>query len=317
MARILPQLRRVQDAVRAAARSPAVAGTEERVRIDHGGRERHYLLHVPPHEQRTHGLPLLVVLHGGGGNGEQARAATGLAETGTRAGFVVAFPDGTGPLRGKLLTWNSGGIAVYAAEHDVDDTGFLRAVVADIQRRVPIDSTRVFASGHSNGGMMCHRLARQAADLFRGIAVVAGAMNFTASDADSPIAVLLIHGTADEHVRFEGGAPRAAIGRAGERSDASVRSAVDYYVARNGLRGYPETTQDGKVRIDTWAQPKAENATAPVRLIALDGGGHGWPGSTEPVRAIADTPFPFDAAGAIVAFFAGLAPVRPPAAAPR
>jgi polyhydroxybutyrate depolymerase len=92
-----------------------------------------------------------MVLHGGGGSGEQVRESTGLAEAGVRAGFVVVFPDGTGPLRTRLLTWNSGGIPVYAAEHDVDDVAFLRAVVADVQRRVPIDAARVFATGHSNG----------------------------------------------------------------------------------------------------------------------------------------------------------------------
>jgi polyhydroxybutyrate depolymerase len=99
------------------------------------------------------------VLHGGGGSGEQAREATGLADLGVREGFVVVFPDGTGPLRGRVLTWNSGGMPVYASEHDVDDTAFLRLVVADVQRRVAIDPSRVFAVGHSNGGMMCHRLA--------------------------------------------------------------------------------------------------------------------------------------------------------------
>ncbi len=306
--RVLPQLRRVQDDVRAAIRSPEIAGTAATVALDHGGRDRRYHLHVPPAATagaRT-GLPLLVVLHGGGGSGEQARDATRLGELGVRAGFAVAFPDGTGPLRSRLLTWNSGDLPVYAAEHGVDDVDFLRAVVGDVQRRVAIDPQRVFAAGHSNGGMMCHRLAREAADVFAGIAVVAGAMNFTAADAAQPLAVLLVHGTADEHVRVDGGRPRAATGRAGDRVDASLEQAIDYYVARNGLSGYPHERVDGKVTVRTWADGRHGAAAPPVRAILLDGGGHSWPGAEAPQRAGADQPFPFAASAAVVEFFASL-----------
>ncbi|MBL9075984.1 MAG: serine hydrolase [Planctomycetes bacterium] len=317
--RTLPRVRALQQLARETVLSPAVAGRSETVVLPHGGRDRRYHLHVPPGAEGAAGLPLLVVLHGGGGSGEQAAAATGLAEAAVRRGFVVAFPDGTGPLKGRALTWNSGGIQVYAADRGVDDTGFLCALVTDVQKRVAIDPRRVFAAGHSNGGMMCHRLAREAADVFAGIAVVAGAMNFTAADAGTPIAVLLVHGTADDHVRYEGGAPRQAVGRAGDREDASVQQAIDYYVARNELRGYPETRQDGKVRIDSYDRPRSgQPVVAPVRVITLDGGGHAWPGSTVKPRLLADTPFPFDATAAIVEFFAGLPSVprgsEPPAA---
>ncbi|MBL8753364.1 MAG: serine hydrolase [Planctomycetes bacterium] len=316
VARVLPQVERIQEAVRAAMRSPLVAGESSTVELEHDGRDRRYHLHVPPHAQNIVGLPLLLVLHGGGGSGEQARTATGLAEAGVRAGFVVVFPDGTGALRQKLLTWNSGGIAVYASEHDIDDVGFLRAVVKDVQRRVPIDGQKVFAAGHSNGGMMCHRLAREAADVFAGIAVVAGAMNFTAVEAKSPIAVLLIHGSADQHVLYDGGTPRAAIGRAGERKDASVRMAIDYYLARNGLNGYPDKKLDGKVCTEAWVIGKGGTTTLPVKVVTLDGGGHAWPGSTEKPSRLSDTPFPFDASASILQFFTEVAASRPPAAVP-
>jgi polyhydroxybutyrate depolymerase len=315
-ARVLNQLPRVQEVLRTTAASPLVAGTEREVRLQHGGRDRRYLVHVPPHDGK-HGLPLLLVLHGGGGSAEQARAATGLATAGVRAGFVVVFADGTGPLPGRLLTWNSGGIPVWAAAHDVDDTGFLRTVVASVQGQVPIDAHRIFAAGHSNGGMMCHRLARDAGDLFAGIAVVAGAMNYRDADATQPLAVLLVHGAADQHVRYEGGAPAQATGRAGQRVDASVQDAIDYYLDRNGLRADAITERVGKVRISDYTDARGGVVAAPVRVITLEGGGHSWPGSKAPVRAVADAPFPFDAAAAIVAFFAGYTPVRPPAAVPR
>ncbi len=314
--RVLPELARIQDAVRAAMQSPEVAGKAETITLEHGGRDRRYHLHVPPHAENIVGLPLLLVLHGGGGNGEQIRETSGLAAAGLRAGYVVVFPDGTGPMRGKLLTWNSGGLAVYASEHDIDDVGFLREVVTDVQKRVPIDPARVFATGHSNGGMMCHRLAREAADVFTGIAVVAGAMNFTRADAKSPIAVLMVHGSNDQHVLYEGGTPRAAIGRVGERQDASVRMAIDYYLERNGLNGYPEKKADGKVCTDTWALGKSGKATLPVQVITLEGGGHAWPGAKSQPSRRSDAPFPFEATAAILKFCSDVAANRPPAAVP-
>ena len=116
---------------------------------------------------------------------------------------------------------------------------------------------------------------------------------------------------------YQGGAPREAIGKAGERVDASVQVAVDYYVARNTLRATPVTKLDGKVRIDDYDLPRDGVATtplAPVRVITLDGGGHSWPGSAAAGLPRADKPFPFDASRAILAFFSGLA--KRPAAAP-
>jgi polyhydroxybutyrate depolymerase len=259
-------------------------------------------------------------LHGGGGNGEQVREPTGLHTIGVERGFVVAFPDGTGRLAKKLLTWNSGGIDVYAARNDVDDVGFLKSVVADIQKKVPINADRIYVVGHSNGGMMCHRLAREAADVFDGIAVVAGAMDFTAVDAQTPIAALLIHGTKDTNVRIAGGETGM---RGSKRVDASLQDAADYYIARNGLVAYPKTDVEEGVQ---WARylrakslsevgpgteaaaatPAVPNMTAPVCIVTLEGGGHAWPGSAHATRLLADQPHPWPASRHIVEFFAGL-----------
>ena len=248
--RILPRLQPVQQAVRDLVQSPTVSGRDEPVSLEHGGRTRRYLLHLPPRAEKALKMPLLVVLHGGGGNGEQIAASTGFSALADRHGFAVAYPDGTGPLRGRLLTWNSGGIPVYASDEKVDDVGFLRAVVASAKTRVAIDPECIYATGISNGAMMCHRLAREAPDLFAAIAPVSGAMNFTAVDSTVPIAVLIIHGTEDEHVRYEGGKPAPGLGRAALRTDASVADAIAYYCKRNRLAQEAKTSEDGKVRIE-------------------------------------------------------------------
>lgn len=305
--RVLPRLAAVQAVVREVLQEPAQKGESVVIELEHGGRTRRFSLFVPAKPQlgpQGVGAALVVVLHGGGGNGEQVAATTRFAELAAREGFVVAFPDGTGPLRGRLLTWNAGGIKVYASEQGVDDVGFLREVVRTVQRRTAIDPQRVFAVGHSNGAMLCHRLAREAADVFAGFAAVAGAMNFTAVDSATPIAALLIHGTADRHVRIEGGVPEVAIGKAGDRQDASLQAAIDYYVRRNGCAAEAKRSVEGKVVVDEYAP--AAGGGAPVRVVQLEGGGHAWPGAAERTTRRADQPFPWDATAAIWAFFAAL-----------
>ncbi|MEQ1634927.1 MAG: PHB depolymerase family esterase, partial [Planctomycetota bacterium] len=249
VARVLPRIGAVQDAARAFVKSPAVFGTDEVVRLECGGRTRSYRVHLPPGAAAAAKLPVVMVFHGGGGNGAQIEESTGFSKLADRSGFVAVYPDGTGLLRNKLLTWNSGGIPVYASEKNVDDTAFVRAVLADLMQRVAVDKERVFATGMSNGGMMCHRLAREAADLFAGIAPVSGAMNFTAVDAASPIAVMIVHGSADLHVRYDGGKPERSTGRAGDRVDASVGDAAKYYRARRS-RGLSRCRRAGRVERD-------------------------------------------------------------------
>jgi len=301
--RILRNLPRVYKQVRAAVTSPAFAGTSETVRLRHGGRDRRYHLHVPAHEQNHAGLPVMVVLHGGGGSGANVRETTRLDRLGVQAGFIVAFPDGTGTLAKRSLTWNSGGIECYASRHKVDDVGFLKDVVQDIQKKVPVNPGRIYVVGYSNGGMMCHRLARQAADVFDGIAVVAGAMDFTDADAVTSIAAMLIHGTDDQNVLIEGG--QTVAGR-NKRVDASLQDAVDYYMARNNLIGYPMTSNKDGAYIEQYTRGKGTGAPSPLWVVKLEEGGHAWPGAPRRSPMVGDVPHPWHASRWIVSFFAGL-----------
>lgn len=315
-ARIQPVMQRageLQDAARAFVGSPSVAGRDEVVRIEHGGRTRSYRLHVPPGVEQMKSSALLFVFHGGGGNAAQAEESTGFSRIADREKFCVVYPDGTGYFRERLLTWNSGGIPVYAQDQGVDDSGFVRAVLASVAQRAPIDADRVFATGMSNGAMMCHRLARECQDLFAGIAPVSGAMNFTAKDGSLPLAVMIVHGTKDEHVLYDGGKPRRSIGKAGERVDASVAAARDHYLARNAHRGEPKVEREGDARIETWTR----EAGLPVRIVTIEGGGHAWPGGPRGDYRGADEPDDWPASTRIWEFFAPLKKMRGPETGPR
>ena len=303
---VLPRVLALQAEVREAVQQAPVAGTDQRVTLAHDGRDRSYLLHVPPQAATSRQrLPCVFVLHGGGGDSEQVAEDTGFSALADREGFVVVYPDGTGPLRARLLTWNSGGIDVYAAAQRVDDVGFLKAVVGDVLLRVAIDPDRVYATGMSNGAMMCHRLAREASDVFAAIAPVSGAMDFTAVESERPMSVMIVHGDADAHVRYAGGRPGRSVGRSGDRVDASVADAQRYYRQLDHLssRSAVQLQGDGKVRIETWAEGE-DGEPAPVRLrvVTLIGGRHAWPGGKGGERRGGDAPFDWPATQAVWEF---------------
>lgn len=307
----LPQVPRIQAKVAEVIRSPAVDGTRTAVALEHDGRGRRYLLSLPPASAIAgRPVPLIVVLHDDKDTSEQARAETGLGTAGVRAGYAVVFADGTGASTERLLTWNSGAATNYASEHRIDDVGFLRAVVADVARRLPVDPDRVFAVGHGQGGAMSHRLAREASDVFRGIAVYGGSARFEPDHGGAPVAVLMIEGTADRAVRAGFG-----LGRSRQDAEAAQKALLGYYVKRNELVGYPQLGEDGKVSTQTFAKGRNSQRTQPVRVVTLQGSGHAWPGSTQKPATPSETPFPFDCNGEILTFFGGIAPT-PPAAAP-
>ncbi|HTD52177.1 MAG TPA: hypothetical protein VK780_04055, partial [Thermoanaerobaculia bacterium] len=92
-----------------------------------GGRT--YRLHVPPANDTKAPLPLVLVLHGGGGSARGAGPMTGFSDLADEKGFFAVYPNGSGLLPDRLLTWNSGNCCGWARDHRVDDVAFLRRLV--------------------------------------------------------------------------------------------------------------------------------------------------------------------------------------------
>jgi polyhydroxybutyrate depolymerase len=160
---------------RADAQTKLAPGDHE-FTMRHGGRARTYLVHVPA---RTKDRPAVIIaFHGGGGNAKGFQEYAELDAIADREGFLVVYPNGTGPLPRRLLTWNAGdGCCGFAMTRKVNDVGFATMVLADLEGRTPIDRARVYATGHSNGAMMAHRLAAERPELIAAIAPVAGSLD--------------------------------------------------------------------------------------------------------------------------------------------
>lgn len=286
-----------------------IADRSQSVTLEVAGALRRYLLYLPSNRDRGAPLPLVVALHGGGGHAEFMAddERYGLISKAERAGFAVVFPNGHSRLpRGRLATWNAGGCCGNARDTGSDDVGFIRAVVADVARRTPIDRQRIFATGMSNGGMMAYRLACEAADLFRAVAAVAGTEAVAGCQPARAVPILHIHARDDSHVLFDGGAGADAFRDRRQVMDfVSVPETIARWVRRNGCQPAPRRILE---RPGAWCERYTGcRAAASVQLCVTAEGGHSWPGAARVRRGKADASQALDANDTIWNFFVEVA----------
>ena len=241
---------------------------------------RHYIVHLPPEYAKHVPLPVVLAFHGGGGDAAAFQRGVGLDARADALGWVVVYPDGSGHLDRRLLTWNAGGCCGEAQEAHVDDVAFSIALLGDLARDLDVDRTRVYAVGHSNGGMMAYRLAAREGRRIAAAASVAGPDMSDSFPSGPPVPVLHIHSVDDPRATYTGGESRTAR----FVSSGIVFRSVDETLAR--WRGRDGCTGEGKV-VD---QRKLESHSAElvdfgpcaggadVLLWRLHGAGHSWPG---------------------------------------
>ena len=244
-----------------------------------GGRKRTYLVHVPKGHDPKKATPVVLALHGAAMNGPMMVWFSGLNKTSDKAGFVVVYPSGTGT--GPFLTWNAGGFRGKMAGGRPDDVAFVAELLDDLATVVKVDAKRVYASGMSNGGMMCYRLAAELSDRIAAIAPVAGTIAIDESKPKRPVPVIHFHGTKDTFVTFE-----AAKGRTRSFMRLKgVEESIQTWVKLNGCKEKPRAdvlSKDGdetKVTRRTFGKGKDG---AEVVLVVIEGGGHTWPGMKPP-----------------------------------
>lgn len=261
-----------------AALIPNSVGAEERT-LSHGGRERRYIIDKPPIDEGGAKLPVVIALHGGGGNGENARRMTGLTERVLSKGAILVYPDGTGRFaRMKALkTWNARHCCGYAMENDVDDVGFISALIDALVAHDGADPKRIYVTGMSNGAMMAHRLGVELADKITAIAPVVGGLFGNEPGPSSPVAAIIINGALDHSVPLEGGQGHGRYAKAWDGTPlepAAYQGA--FWASANGCDPAPKATQStgGTLTIERYTCPAGREV---IRYV-VDDGGHAWPG---------------------------------------
>ena len=275
--------------------TPVAADEAPRRSLVVDGRERSYRVHLPPTLRA--GAPLLLVLHGAGGNGARIAAATGFDTVADARGWVVVYPDGTGEKKPVPLTWNAGDCCGYAVDEHVDDVAFLTAVLDDVEARYGTDPTRAFATGFSNGGMMSYRLACDTGRI-AAIAVVGASLVTDGCAPRRAVPALAVHGTDDVVVPLAGGA--SPYGRILDGIDfRSYAASLAFWARAAGCDPAATSRRDGAVRTERHAGCRG---ALEVTGYVVRGGGHVWPGSPA-ARESSDEPF-LDTTSVIARFFA-------------
>lgn len=223
-------------------------------------------------------MPLLFVLHGGGGAGINMVSMTkaGFHALADREGAVIVYPDALNN------NWNDGRDDFLSRSHTakVDDVGFLRALVAGVASRFPIDKSRIYATGASNGGMMSFRLACEASDVFAAVAPVIGSLPAGLAPGckpAQPIGVVMMNGTEDLLVPYEGGSVIQMRGTVLGVEDTARR-----FAAANGCAALPTTEALPDRDADDHTRATRITYTGcttggGVTLYRIEGGGHTWP----------------------------------------
>lgn len=254
------------------------AGTHEyELTVD--GQRRTYRMYVPASVAGSPGLPVVLFLHGGGGNAELFEHVSHMNTVADDAGFVVVYPNGSGRHPDRLLTWNAGSCCAYAVDHDVDDVKFVSSLLDTLTARFRTDPSRMFVTGFSNGAMMAYRLGCELSHRITAIAPVSGAMNMETCEPERELPVLIVHGTADSAVPYGGGAStRGTFPGAGTWVNQSVPYAVTFWAEHNECPTSPTTSRDGAV-LRTSYSGCAQGTR--VTLYTIEGGEHGWPGGVK------------------------------------
>ena len=228
--------------------------------------QRTYALHTPAIANQA--LPLVIALHGSQESGQQMSAKTGLNQLADQAGFVVAYPDG---LKQK---WNVSGKAIE------DNVVFVHALIDRVQKIRNIDPTRIYVVGLSNGGILAQKIACTDPSKIAAIATVAASLpqQYEATcQTKTPVSLLMINGTADPIVPWQGGQPpQVHVGR--DLSLPSIPEVVNFWHQHNACTAEPSLTQlNEKVQISS--NTHCQNDTE-VSLITLNGAGHIWAGGS-------------------------------------
>ncbi len=288
-------------------------GTQEMitVRLEHQGRTREGLVHVP--SGAPSGLrPLLVILHGGGGTARGMIGLTGnrFNELANSAGFYAVYPSGLGKSWNDLRDDASG----YAHREGIDDTGFIAALIDRLAGDYPVDVKRVFVTGISNGGFMCYRLACELSGKVRAVAAVTATNPVGTKGRCRPqqsVSVMIINGTDDPIVPYNGGEVTllgSSRGRV-ESTDDTVSDwvGIDACPGVRETRDLPDRDPGDRTRVSVDAYGPCA-AGARVVLYRVEGGGHTWPGGRQylPARIIGRTSRDINASDEIWNFFNGL-----------
>ncbi|MDA8586842.1 hypothetical protein N9L47_11345 [Rhodobacteraceae bacterium] len=263
------------------------------------GYQRQFILYSPRgFEGPQVSLPLVVVLHGGGGTARQMirLSRSRWNELADEHGFLVVYPNAVD----KIWDFGKGAIS-EALSQRVNDLEYFKSVIARVQSLKNVDSDRIFATGISRGGQASYYLACNLPSKIRAIMPVAMPLpTYLVDECQNgpPIGIAIMNGTEDQQVPYNGGTI-VVLGKPRDKVLSTSRT-LEIWTRQNRCGGLAFKEERDRVAKDrTSVSIRQWNCdAAPVWLFQINGGGHTWPSGRQylPVRLVGRTSREVDAA---------------------
>jgi polyhydroxybutyrate depolymerase len=244
--------------------------------LQHDGLKRTYKVYVPASYDKQAPTPVVLNFHGGFGNAQSAERQSGMSKSADRKGFILVYPEAViGPLHESGMHyqhWNGGPRVDPSKSSDVDDVGFVSAMLDKLKKDFNIDSKRVYATGISNGGTMVYRLACQLSERIAAIAPVETNQLAIECSPNRPISIIHFHGLADRFVPYEGG-----IGPELPDDWKPIETTISQWVKHNGCPKTPKISYNKEGDVTFYTYGPGDKGTE-VILCLIKEHGHTWPG---------------------------------------
>lgn len=272
-------------------------------------RVRQYMIHLPPAFSASSKLPVIFAFHGGGGEYKKTIRYYNLNGLADRFGYIIVYPNAVNK------AWSMKGVAsrIRHTENQVDDVGFISALLDQLIVSYGVDSNRVFCTGISRGGIFSLFLAWQLSDRIKAIAPVCASIPVAIASNyqfSHPTPVLLINGTGDPLISYYGGPGKLNTRNAGslEADMLPTEKLVNKILGLNNCSSAPIVSN--LPDLDPGDGCTATELVYPcqgglVQFIKVINGGHCWPGGIQylPKLIIGKVCRDFKAEEKIFAFF--------------
>ncbi len=285
---------------------PTLKGRLTSTTFQSNNQARNFQWYAPPTIKNK---SIVFVLHGSTGTGEGVREQTAYEfdQLADQEGFVVVYPTG------YANHWNDcRGSADYEANiKNIDDITFLKEIETYLSENLNTTFENKFATGHSNGGHFCFKLALEAPDWISGIAAISAnlpiAENLDCQKRGQFVPLLLINGTKDKVNPYNGGLV-SILGNDSRGTVMSTDETMDYWTKLNDCltKSNPikladlNTVDHSNVVQIKW---RCENQTQAI-LYKINGGGHTIPHTKSKMpKILGATNQDIDAAAEIWQFF--------------
>lgn len=271
-------------------------------------RDRVYALHIPDSFDGTEAAPLVVFLHGGGGNAKSAQNFTGFNLISDKEGFLVVYPQASFEFPQNSFIW-ADGRGLTPDKLGIDDVGFVNSLVDFLVSEYNINQKKIYLCGFSNGSFLTQKIAFEANAKFAAIGTLGGTMHQYYFDSGNPkraIPMIYVFGTDDPFVPYYGG----YVSNDTELElVVGVQDAVDFWKNNNNtqaalsVENLPDLNPNDNSTVTVFEYINGDCNGSKVKFYKINGGGHTWPGVVVPNTSLGVTNLDINASQELWDFF--------------